>query len=157
MARFSSRAMNNVVIFAMLLMIALFNLESFLPDPDPRQPVSVLSEDDYVLRIEHQDNVLERAGSQWRQTSARGNLSVTPKQQLNAWRQAVLTPTHQPDAVTPDSAQVVVIWLAGESQGRVLALYQTAGQVAVKFNGQWYTLSGTTMQQLLPWLTAENN
>ena len=153
MARFSPRAMNNVVIFTMLLMIALFNLDSFLPTPDTRQPLDVLSDDDYVLRIEHQGNSLERAGQQWRQkTSSSLRLPISPAEQLEAWRQAILTPAEKPKDVAPDDAQVVVIWLAGQSQGRVLAFYPLGNkQVAVKFNGQWYALSGASVADLLPW------
>lgn len=158
MARFSPRTMNNVVIFAMLIMIALFNLDSFLPTPTMRQPLDVLSADDYVLRIEHQGNALERAGQQWRQkTTSSATLSIAPAEQLNAWRKVILTPAEKPDAVSPDDAQVVVIWLAGESQGRVLAFYPVDNRVVVKFNGQWYALSGASLSDLLPWWQPRSN
>ncbi len=65
-ARISQRAMNNVVIIAMLIMIALFNLDSLVPKKNVAQSQSLLPEDAYVLKIEHDGNSLERVGQQWR-------------------------------------------------------------------------------------------
>ncbi|GGW85172.1 hypothetical protein [Alteromonas halophila] len=152
MARFSTRTMNNVVIFAMLAMIALFNLDSFLPSPDSRQALQVIGSDDYVLRIEHNGNSLEKAGQQWRQvTQTSDRLNVTPNAQLTAWRQAVLAPVSAPDEINQDEAQIVVIWLAGQTQGRVLALYQKSDILLVKFRGSWYRLQQASLHELLPW------
>ena len=52
MARLSQRAMNNVVIFAMLIMIALFNLDAFLPKKARPLVTPLIPEDAYVLKIE---------------------------------------------------------------------------------------------------------
>ena len=52
MARLSQRAMNNVVIVAMLVMIALFNLDSFLPKRAVPELRPLLPPDAYVLKIE---------------------------------------------------------------------------------------------------------
>ena len=79
MARISQRAMNNVVIIAMLIMIALFNLDSLVPKKDAVKTRSLLPEDAYVLKIEQDNNSLERIGQQWRQKGLNTSLAVKPR------------------------------------------------------------------------------
>ena len=71
MARLSKRGFNNVVIFAMLGMIFLFNLDRFVPQS--QQPVSLplLPENAHVLKIEQSGYKLERVGQQWRWNGCR--------------------------------------------------------------------------------------
>ena len=59
--------MNNVVIIAILVMIALFNLDSLRPQKNVVETRSLLPENAYVLKIEHDGHSLERIGQQWRQ------------------------------------------------------------------------------------------
>lgn len=152
MARLSQRAMNNVVIFAMLIMIALFNLDAFLPDKQLPQARPVLTEDSFVLKIEHDGNLLERVGREWRQVSGHMPLDLTPQEQLAAWQEASLTPATdvKPSRLKEDPL-VVVIWLAGQSDGQVYAFYPGAPFALAKHNGHWFTLKGATLHQLLPW------
>ena len=82
MARISQRAMNNVVIIAMLIMIALFNLDSLVPKKDVVQSRSLLPEDAYVLKIEHDGHSLERVGQQWRQSGQNTVLAIKPDVQF---------------------------------------------------------------------------
>ena len=54
--------MNNVVIFAMLFMIVLFNLKTFLPESSTPASRPLVPQDGYILRIEQDGFALERAG-----------------------------------------------------------------------------------------------
>ena len=86
MARISQRAMNNVVIIAMLIMIALFNLDSLVPKKDVVQSRSLLPEDAYVLKIEHDGHSLERVGQQWRQSAVGRTASALVSPRRTPWR-----------------------------------------------------------------------
>ncbi|MDO6566469.1 hypothetical protein Q4561_05320 [Alteromonas sp. 1_MG-2023] len=158
MARLSQRAMNNVVIVAMLVMIALFNLDSFLPKRSVPELSPLLPPDAYVLKIEHDGNKLERNGQQWRQVSSEGELSITASDQIAQWQAAQLkTATLVDDAFQSVEPIVVVIWLAGQPNGHVFAFYANTHPVTVKYNGMWYTLENAELKVLLPWVSEPNS
>ena len=150
--RISPRVMNNVVIFAMLFMILLFNLDAFLPEPAAPQSRPLVGPDDYLLKVEQTPYSLERAGQSWRQTQLNTALSVTPDMQLTAWLQGQLAPA---DSVPADVAAahpyVAVVWLAGNSQGQVFAFYPGDARTFVKTQSQWFTLKDASLPTLLPW------
>ena len=161
MARFSQKAMNNVVIFAMLFMIILFNIDKFV-DKTPKQvDMPLLRPDAYVLKIEHANNALERVGTGWRivtQTAPQETLEPLP--QLAAWQRGILVPYQQfNESLDNAQAHVVVVWLAGQPVGDVFAFYLTSEYVAVKYADQWWKLTNVSLDELLPWLTsnADNN
>lgn len=159
MARLSQRAMNNVVIIAMLLMIGLFNLDSLVPKKTVIQSRSLLPQNAYVLKIEQDQFRLERTGQQWRQKGANSVLTVTPQQQHLEWLQASLVPaTSVPANLHSEASQgpieqpyIVVAWLAGNSNGLVYAFYPNTQPILVKFDNNWYELSDATLNVLLPW------
>lgn len=153
-AKLSQRAMNNVVIFAMLVMIALFNLDSFLPKPKVAEIQPLLAPDAYVLKIEHDGNKLERNGQQWRQVSSKGVLPVTASEQIAHWQGAQLqSTTLAENAFQSIAPMVVVVWLAGQPNGQVFAFYPNTHPATVKHNGNWYTLKHAQLEALLPWLS----
>lgn len=150
--RISPKIMNNIVIFAMLLMILLFNLDRFLPQPDAPQLRPLLPPDAYVLRIEQGQYKLERAGQGWRQSQLDAPVDITPATQLQAWQQGQLAPLDNvPEAVNQLAPLVVVVWLAGYNQGQVFAFYPTAEATFVKADQQWFRLKAVSLPTLLPW------
>ncbi len=150
--RISPRVMNNVVIFAMLFMILLFNLDAFLPEPAAPQARPLISENDYLLKVEQSPYSLERAGQSWRQTQLNTALSVTPETQLAAWQQGQLAPADAvPDDIATAQPYVAVVWLAGNSQGQVFAFYPDQQRTFVKTQNQWFILKDTALPTLLPW------
>jgi len=152
-ARISQRAMNNVVIIAMLIMIALFNLDSLLPERNIVQARGLLPENAYVLKIEHDGNSLERTGQQWRQKVQGSTLSITPDVQFSHWQRATLTPLNEvPSDIAKTQPYVVVVWLAGNSSGLVYAFYPNTSPTVIKFENNWYTLTHTDLDKLLPWI-----
>ena len=152
MARISQRAMNNVVIIAMLIMIALFNLDSFLPKPDVAQSRTLLPEGAYVLKIEQDGNSLERSGQLWRQRTLATTLSVAPDRQFSEWQRAAITPvTSVPESVVQSQPHVVVVWVAGQPNGIVYGFYPNTTPTLIEFEGNWYSLTNATFITLLPW------
>ncbi len=144
--------MNNVVIIAMLVMIALFNLDSLLPKPDKPSLRTLLPTDAYVLKIEQDSNSLARSGQQWRQTSQQALLAVTPQQQFAEWQRAQLEPVSSiPQSLSTSQPYVVVVWVAGNASGLVYALYPNTTPTVVKFDNNWYTLTNAKLDILLPW------
>ena len=152
MARLSQRAMNNVVIIAMLIMIALFNLESFTSPPEAPSQRMLLPQDAYVLKIEHDSSALERTGQQWRQRSDKETLSITPDRQFSEWQRAMLVPTTEvPEDALSQQPLIVVVWIAGEANGLVYAFYPSSTMTVVNVDNNWYTLSNAQLDNLLPW------
>jgi hypothetical protein len=153
MAKLSQRAMNNVVIVAMLIMIALFNIDSLRPQKDIAEVRSLLPQNAYVLKIEHDDNQLVRSGQQWRQRSTEGKLSISPDAQIGGWQEARLRYlTSLKNDISDIEPLVVVVWLAGETNGRVYAFYPTPSVTVVKVDNNWYALDNVSLSTLLPWI-----
>lgn len=152
MARMSKRAFNNVVIFAMLGMIFLFNINSFLPSATVPDSIPLLPADGYVLKIEQGSYKLERVGQQWRWSGVRQTLATTPDQHINTWRNATMDMVKPPRTVLQTEPLITVVWLAGASQGVVYAIVPTPHKVWIQFNGDWYLLNQITIDELLPWL-----
>lgn len=156
MARLSKRAFNNVVIFAMLGMIFLFNIDRFLPETKLPVNQPLLPDGVYVLKIEQGSKKLERVGQQWRWTGVNQALSSKPESQIQAWRTTAMQAAKPPRAVTQTEPLVVVVWIAGQSNGLVYAFATYNKQLWVQFDNQWYSISpDTTITQLLPWLINE--
>jgi hypothetical protein len=45
---------------------------------------------------------------------------------------------------------IVVVWLAGNSDGKVYAIYPNTSPVVIKFENNWYTLTNTDLDKLSP-------
>ena len=155
MARLSKRGFNNVVIFAMLGMIFLFNLDRFVPET--QQPVSLplLPDNAHVLKIEQSAYKLERVGQQWRWKGVNKTLTSTPETQIDHWRSAVMQPAKPPREITQTEPLIAVVWVAGASQGLVYAFVSKDNNLWVRVEQQWYTLDDVRLSQLLPWLGDE--
>jgi hypothetical protein len=146
--------MNNVVIIAMLIMIALFNLESFTSSSEAPAQRMLLPQDAYVLKIEHDGSALERTGQQWRQRSSNEVQGISPDRQFSEWQRAILVPTTEvPEDVVSQQPIIVVVWVAGNTNGLVYAFYPGATMTVVNVENNWYTLSNAKLENLLPWNT----
>ncbi len=158
MAFLSQRGMNNVVIFAMLIMIALFNLDTFLPSAKTPAAMPLIPEDAYVLKIEQGQNQLVRNGQGWRQITEGPAPSVSPDEQIAAWRQAVMRSQMDAAEVTGEPL-IAVVWLAGQSDGLVFAFYPETSVdeegALLRFQNQWFRLTDASLATLLPWQQPE--
>ncbi|MDC8831835.1 hypothetical protein [Alteromonas gilva] len=152
MARMSKRAFNNVVIFAMLGMIFLFNLDRFVPESKLPANQPLLPEGVYVLKIEQHSQKLERVGQQWRFVGLNESLSTSPEQHIQAWRDAVIQASKPPRSVDQTEPLVAVVWVAGQAQGLVYAFVKQDQNLWVNVDSQWYIVVNQRLDQLLPWL-----
>jgi len=159
MARLSQKAWNNVIIFAMLSMIFMLNISSFRSD-DSDLPMPVIEDGGILLSLQIDQDVIERAGQTWRFSSsspqARNKASEGQARELatlvNNWQRALVKTQNE---VTTDSFQspdfVVVLWVAGERNGRVLPIKTIQQQTYLILNNEVMLLDFPTVEQLTQW------
>lgn len=150
MLRLSRKGWNNVIIFTMLAMILLLhNITGRFTDTESQQRL-LLPADALIMSLQFDQYKVERIGQSWRTNAP---LTEPPKklaELIFAWRSAMLQPT----VLEPQGMPVVVVlWLAGESQGRVVQLYPSASQPLLKYAGSHFVLLTPQVQNLL--LTGE--
>ncbi|MFT6086210.1 MAG: hypothetical protein ACJAWT_001161 [Glaciecola sp.] len=159
MARLSQKAWNNVIIFAMLAMIFMLNINHFQSD-DSDLPVPLIEEGGILLSLQIDQNVIERAGRTWRFSSlspqAKNRAAEGQAGKLAAlvdnWQRALVKSQNE---VTADSFQspdvVVVLWLAGERNGLVLPIKTIQQQTYLILNNEVMLLDFPTVEQLTQW------
>jgi len=159
MARLSQKAWNNVIIFAMLAMILMLNLSSFRGD-DSDLPVPIIEDGGILLSLQIDQDIIERAGKTWRLASSSASFG-REETQANAgnlatlvdnWQRALVKPqnTVSKDALaSPD--YIVVLWLAGERNGRVLPIKTIEQQSYLLLNDEVVLLDFPTIEQLTQW------
>ena len=138
MLRLSKRAWNNVLIFASLFMIVLFNFSNKLMLENANQaPLTLLPADAMIQRIEFGQQELQRIGRGWRLQPMRGD-EVDLNQLIQNWQQVILTPTERS---MPANPYVITLWLAGEEKGRVVTLAPVEQQLLLAYEGQPYQVA----------------
>lgn len=148
MIRLSRRGWNNVLIFATLLLILLFNQSGkFLSDPTAPDAAHLLPTDIPVMKIEFGSHQLERVGQGWRLRPSSALSEAELAQIVQRWQTAEPLLLGEGSLA---SGLVVVIWLAGEEQGRVFGLQQRDDGVLVAHQGQLYQLPGESLTSYLP-------
>ena len=87
-----------------------------------------------------------------RQKGHTESLTITPDVQFSHWQRGVLNPvTKVPADLSQTQPYIVVAWLAGNSNGLVYAIYPNTTPTVIKFENNWYTLTNTDIDNLLPW------
>ncbi|MFC3095418.1 hypothetical protein DRW07_16295 [Alteromonas sediminis] len=148
MARFSQRAINNMVIFAMLIMIALFNFDSLLPRPSTPPMLSLIPADAHILKIDFPTYSIERVASTFVYKNG-DKQNVAPEKRAAAWQIAEVQPSTTNNVVSA-LPYIVTVWLAGQPQGHVFAFYRLAsGEVIVEYQKAWYSIDSNTAQLLV--------
>ncbi|MFQ3248225.1 MAG: hypothetical protein ACI9O6_000027 [Glaciecola sp.] len=158
MVRLSQKAWNNVIIFAMLAMILMLNLSSFKQN-DSDLPQPIIEEGGILLSLQIDQDVIERAGQTWRFSSSSPALSSqadVSALQLAAlvdnWQRALVKSQNDVAAEALQSPDhVVVLWLAGERNGRVLPIKTIDQQTYLMFNDEVMLLDFPTVEQLTQW------
>ena len=146
MLRLSKRAWNNVLIFASLFMIVLFNFSNKLMLENANQaPLTLLPADAMIQRIEFGQQELQRIGRGWRLQPMRGD-EVDLNQLIQNWQQVILTPTERS---MPANPYVITLWLAGEEKGRVVTLAPVKQQLLLAYQGQPYQVA-LSLNDLIP-------
>lgn len=147
----SRKAWNNVVIFAMLIMIFFLNglHNKINPNEQASGSQRLLPEQTFVLTLAFPGYKIERIGTAWR---SEGPWQVSPNQLpllIDAWQQVELELT---DISLPSSKAVSVaqFWLAGEELPWSFQLYQDAEQYYIfdKQQQSWLILESELAYQL---------
>lgn len=139
--KLSSRAFNNIVIFAMLAMIMLFNLDAWLPKPSIEKQTRLINEQDMLLRIDMNSNRIERIGTDWRivfESGASASKSKDAYQLVQRWQSAELKAVSTIPRVV-DSTDVNV-WLAAQDKPANLILQRTDSGTYVTIAEQYYQI-----------------
>jgi hypothetical protein len=156
MRRLSQKAWNNVLIFAMLILIVIFNYDRLFPIDDNGSR-TIVGENEFILSM--QINVLsfERIGTGWRVSAPSENdLPDMQSEDIDAlvtqWQRAMLSPSSEmlsPD-ITANPQYIVSIWIAGAKNPQVMGMLEYEGVPYVMYNGDLYVLDFPNFTQLLP-------
>jgi hypothetical protein len=134
--RLTKRAWNNVLIFACLAMIIIFNtMTNKLVDNAEGESALILPPGSMILTLEYPDGTIERLGRNWLVTlKNESELSSDPQGQAQVQARAQqlidrwLMLTAQVKLTTSDEAGYrVEIWLAGEQQSRRFWIQPSVG------------------------------
>lgn len=148
--KLSSRAFNNIVIFAMLGMIMLFNLDAWLPKPSIHNKTRLINEQDMLLRIDMNDGRIERIGTDWRLVADKNvpvPLAGDAYNWVQQWQDAELTPVNAIPAIIESTE--VKVWLAAQNKPAELTLERTASDTFVTIAEQHFRITNTDYTALI--------
>jgi len=154
MLRLSKRAWNNVLIFSMIALILILNLDQF-KDDSPKTRL-VVPEGEYILSLDINGVKIEKAGQQWR--IAPNSIQVNPlpteaqlRSLVSAWQEVYISPANidydlslfsQPDVI-------VTLRLAGRSEASVIGFSIINEQLYLVLDAQVYILNSPNVSYLL--------
>lgn len=156
MRRLSQKAWNNVLIFSMLILIAIFNYDRLFPS-DEGGVQAVVGENKFILSMQIDKLTFERIGTGWRVSAP--SVDDIPNMQsedidalVNQWQRALLRPagTILAADITDSPEHIISIWIAGEKNAQVLGLLVFENTPYVIYSGQLYLLDFPNLNQLLP-------
>lgn len=150
MARIARRTINNIIIFAMLIMIALFNFDMFFPRSTVELDVTLLPENAHILKIEYPDFTLNRVAETFvfsGNPSAVENLIAA--ELVQAWLETEVEPLQNGSAPSV-KPYVVTLRLANFPNPFVLTFYSWSdAHVALNFRDTWYLIDKADADRLL--------
>lgn len=163
--RLSKRGWNNVLIFASMFMIVLFNYTHKMfseGDKAGGQVMSLLPANTLVQTIDFNGIQFERLGTGWRTLSDIEGVEITtPQRYLENWLEQPFVTLSTPPAVLQSAqSSVVVVWVAGQSGGWVYeflidhveqSVYVKAHQTEI-----WYQVPYHLLEQLIPAVLLRN-
>jgi len=121
--RLSRKGWNNVLIFAVLLIIFIFNFSQKLTLSPRVQQRSVIPENVTIVEIKTPDYRITRLGRRWQ---SEPNLHLS-KQQLNTlvnnWQRLKLS-TQDPVSEKTDAPYTIQVYIADQDQPIIVQLYQ---------------------------------
>lgn len=145
MIRLSRKAWNNIIIFAMLLMIFLFNTTNniLVGSGDDQQSIGLLPEHAVLMTLESNGIEIQRIGTGWR-VNPNAEMSTQKISNLvTHWQQSTMSPTSSADV--SDQPVIVVAWLAGMENGLVYQFHQNDQDVKVQVNGDWFVIENANI------------
>lgn len=148
MIRLSRKAWNNVIIFAMLIMILLFNTTTNILNTERQDnhAQSLIPEGAVLMTLETNGHKVERIGQGWRIDSDDdihiGKMPLV----VERWHSAVMQPISGPENLGDQA--IVIAWLAGQQNGRVYRLFSAGPDTVVEVNEGYFIIHNLTVEQL---------
>ena len=150
MIKLSRQAWNNVLIVTMIVMIFLFNSTNNIltggQDDDPKV-LPILPEGSLILTVEMGDRKIERIGRSWRANPSLDMADEALSALMSNWQNGLVMVD---EGALPDTPIVIVVWLAGETKGRVFQLFEQQGSTFLFFDNKRYRILDLTLPQLIP-------
>lgn len=136
-----------MLIFATLFMILLFNSthKIWLDNSDEGVAIPLLPEHASLMTIEYGGVKLERIGRGWRLNPQSNVSGESLARVASAWQEAYILPVASIPAESPP--YVIVIWLAGEAEGRVFKIFDDQNHI-IEYNGQQFQLAQGEIAEL---------
>ena len=144
--RLSKRAWNNVLIFACLGMIIIFNLMSGkLIDNAEGSVATILPEQSMILTLEYPNVSIERLGTSWRVNPSEIIQPADVKRIMNTW----LTISGEISLATSDEEGYrVTLWLAGQEHPMKLWIQPESQLITDILNQKTWMISPSQLNQL---------
>lgn len=145
----SQRAWNNVIIFAMLLMVYLFSISNkfIVANDDDEKLRFLLPEHSIIMSIEFADVTLQRIGRSWRTEGSDNWLMENLQSIVYTWQHAVVSDN---EYVVQTHPYVVTMQLAGEEKQRVFLLSPYNEGVLINSDGKSAYLANSSLGDLVP-------
>ena len=149
MIRLSQRGWNNVLIFAMLLMILLFGTTNnlLIENSQGEGNRRILPEDVPIMAIDYGQHKLERIGRGWR---IKPNLSSDESQVASMVQNWQAAQGRGIGDIVMTQPFVVVVWLAGQEQGQVFKLMPQGTDVLFQSPQGTFLLQDQNMSDYIP-------
>jgi len=154
MLKISTRTWNNILIFTVLGLILVLNLDKFRSE-GPRSRL-IVPEGEYIISMQIHQVEIEMAGQVWRVDPQGIQPEVVPDSErlreiVSAWQQAYISPAGIDfDIELFESPEVLVtLSLAGESNTTVVALTIVENQLFFVLEKQVFVLNSPSIKALL--------
>lgn len=163
--RLSKRGWNNVLIFASMFMIVLFNYTHKMFSEGDRaggQVLSLLPASTLVQTMDFNGIQFERLGTGWRTLTDIDGVTVeAPQSYLDNWLQQPFVTLDSPPVVLQSAqSSVVVVWVAGQNSGWVYEFLIDHPQQSVYVKAHqtetWYQVPYHLLEQLIPAVLLRN-
>ncbi len=152
MIRLSQKGWNNVMIYTVLILVALFiGLPEYLKQGRNEPQPQLISINQTLLALHFPKHQIERAGPGWRSQPA-----VLSEEQLTTllqlWQQSSLPEKSPLDPINPVLISEVTIWLTGKPAQQQWQLYQAGDYQWLKAldTELWYRLPAGQADLLFP-------
>lgn len=156
--RLTKRGWNNVLIFATLFMIVLFNSthQKFVAGDEDSEKLPLVSADAIIQVVDYSGIKFERIGSNWRiQSAIETEQNAEPEQMVNFWQTLMFeTLPNVPDLSVDSYSLPVLVQAIGLDSQQVFIIHiePTSGLVYFhnKVSDLWWLGSVNELQQLVP-------
>jgi hypothetical protein len=152
MIRLSQKGWNNVMIYTVVILVALFiGLPEYLKQSRNEPQAQLISTNQTLLALHFPQHQIERAGPNWRSQPA-----VLTEQQLTVllqhWQQATLPEQSPLNPINPVLVTEVSVWLTGKPAQQQWLLYQAGEYYWLKAvdTDLWYRLPPGHAELLFP-------